>query len=239
MAFTLPGCGSAPEPAVVASADAPDVVLEMPAPGAPLGIEELRSFIAAVKYLPGGQVPAFESADIPHLPDIPDVADAAGRYQLALRAALDPKFQAMAWSHDPPLRAAFQKMGISPEVFAAVTLRISCAWSARTMAEDASPAQIRRNLNKRIRASIAQLERSYSEMSVWDRRQTLDSLEEMIALGEFLWLWEQVPPESIDLVARFRNELQPVLPSATLARSSSMETSRSPVRQASHETLGR
>jgi hypothetical protein len=213
-----------------------EVALPMPAPGSTLSANEICAFVNAVKALPEGRVPTFTPTEIAHLPDLPDLADAAGRYQLALRAALDPHVQALAWENDPTLRAAFQKIHVSPEVFAAVTLRISCAWSARTMARDASPAQIRRQLNQRIRACIAGLKRSYLEMSPWDRKQALGSLEEMIALGEFLWLWEQVPAKSLELVGRFHEELETVLPSTPLANASPIRRFSSPIQQAGYES---
>jgi len=214
-ALCLAGCGQKP-------AAAPQAEIPVTAPSVrsisqtPLTQKEISKFFSVIQQLPDQQPPEFVESDLPRLASAQQIDRAVEQMRASIRRAVTPERQAAEWDQLPPLKHAFAKMNVEPVEFANLMLKISCAWSAWQIGQETTLSEAREQLDLRTSQLIEQAQQLPDEVSALERRELLDTLEELVVLTEFLQLLEQVPAESLPAVAAAQVELRRVLPASSL-----------------------
>ncbi len=204
------GCGQTPTAALTETPRSQTVTL---APvSAPLTSADIAAFLTLSLQFPGSQAPSFASAELPRLTSPVGLRTAVQQLRAACRDALNPARQGAFWRGELALQPVFDRAGVEPAAFAALTLRMSCAWSALTICREASPVHMQRQLEAQIESLIRRIEQPLPGSTAWQGEQTLQALEEAVALSEFLGLLAQLPRESLQAVAACQHQLRTLLP---------------------------
>jgi|GEM_PF-6207582 len=203
-------------------------------PAAPLTDGEIRAFLQIVGQLPEGRPPAFAPVELPRLQPEGDLTTQIVRYRRAIRQALQPRRQTQHWQSQPDLAAAFSRLQVDPEAFAMLTLRLSVAWSAATIVPTTDVLEVRDRLDRQIAGLNAQLSRPQLLTSTLE--QQFQTLEELVALSEFMQLLGSSSQQSMQIVNAHQAELHQVLPTGGRALSTIAPPARpGEIQQASWE----
>ncbi|WP_139228273.1 hypothetical protein [Planctomicrobium piriforme] len=212
------GCGTAPAPT--------ETHFELPRGGVETALtdRDVDTFLKLLQRLPGGQAPEFAECDLPTLNGGPQLPQEVEELRQAMRLALLPERQVQHWQSSASLQTAFERLHVDPQAFAALTLRVSCAWSALTIPVETRTIETRRRLDLQIIELTRRLERETG--TGWECSQKRQVLEELVALSEFLRLIESVPEQSLQTVAAHQTALRDVLPPSTLGQISAGRSER-------------
>jgi hypothetical protein len=206
--ISLTGCGRATPPRP--SNEVVEIFVPHTSFHTPVSQDEVALFLNVIRHLPNEKTPQFAELLLPSLTATEDLPEQIRCMQQDFRNALQPKLQASFWKSQPDLESAFAQINVDPEAFAKLTLRISTAWTALTVAEETRSREVRLRLRMQIDQLVSEIETKRFEHD--DHHQQLRVLEELVALSEFLSLLDQVPEDSLKTVERFQGELRQILP---------------------------
>lgn len=212
------GCGTEQGSAPQTNSEAVSIELPHGEWNSPVSTRDIDTFLKVINGLPGQDVPPFSRAQLALEPDQDEsVSEFVTRLRKSLRDAIDPKRQGEEWSHDYSLAKAFQKMRIQPEDFALLATRMSMAWSANAIRGEIPMKATQRQLNERLQKLMASYESTNTEEEHEKRRAIIVSIQETVALSEFLDFVGQVPDESLSVIQNNVQRLQKILPEGDLA----------------------
>lgn len=205
--------GEAPEEASI-----PDPIRTEFDRTAPLSADDVSKFLSSIKQLPNKQIPEFTPLN--EIPSPKNLAASEHVEQLRkkLDRQLDPRLQSSRWRHDPQLVQSLKQAGYTPEDFADILVRVSCAFSALALNEELNLAEIHTNASEKLKKTIENLDTIASFKSALTREQqqikaNLESqLLQWVGLVHFSELLQTVPQASLQAVAAHRKELKHLLP---------------------------
>lgn len=174
---------------------------------------EIESFLAVMSKLPGSE-DAFGSFEqpLPRLDRDAPLRQAIEQLRTTYREQLQPAALASNWVPSPKLHSVLKEHRINPGAFTGMLLRLSSAWSAANLSRHQPVASLQERLQKQIQECRLRCEHPSFKTTGWEREQLLSALEEAVILSEFLHLMEQIPPASLEAVARHETQLRRVLP---------------------------
>jgi hypothetical protein len=213
--LALAGCSGEP-PAL----SAPTPVAAHPAKSLadPLTEQEARRFLEILDSLPDGKVPAFEPLAQATALKSMSGAQLVRIYRQEYRAMFDAARHAQRWREDPELMAVLAEHQTTPEDFASLMIRMSCAITAGTLSADVDLPLVQQKAEQQVKDLIAQVDRlqsgSRTPATIDARLQSLDALQEIVAFAEFARLLLEVPHENFAVVQRHRSRLIKYLPQA-------------------------
>ena len=186
----------------------------------PLTQGEIQSFATIVDHLPEQNVPDIATLTQPTAN--PDTSSTAKKFILSVRKnyrkALDMRALGESWERDEKLVQRFNGMNLKPEIFAALTTRISLAWAASAIRQEIPILATERKLHERLEFLAWRYDHpEIANLDPSERTHLALEIEQTVALSEFLNLLKTVPKESLQVVADNSEMLQKYLPKSTAA----------------------
>lgn len=182
----------------------------------PLTDQEVRTFLAVLETLPGKAAPEFLPLSQVTASDRLTAAQLADLYRQEFRAMFDAARHGGRWRKSDQLMETFADNEVTPEDFAALMIRMSCAVAAGKINSQIDLRQVSANADAqvaRLVQDIGRLDRALRTKEVIAaRRQALDMLQNYVAYSEFTRILQQVPAASLEVVARHRPQLDGHLP---------------------------
>lgn len=182
----------------------------------PLSEQEVRTFLAVLDTLPGNQAPEFEPLSQATVSDRLSAAQLVEFYRQEYRAMFDASRHGARWRKNDELMATFARHNVTPEDFASLMIRMSCAIAAGTISPQVDLNQIGANTDAQVAGLVKDITRMDAGPRTQDvvngRRQAVELLQNYVAYSEFVRILQEVPPASRELVARHHSRLAGHLP---------------------------
>lgn len=184
--------------------------------GDPLTEQELETFLAVLDALPGKQAPEFEPLAQATASDQYSANQLVEVYREEYRAMFDASRHGARWRKNDEMTKTLSRYDVTPEDFAALMIRTSCAVTAGAI----SPQVDLRRVSADADAQVARLVEHLTGLDdaprtpdvVERRREALEALQNLVAFSEFTRILQNVPAASLELVARHRSRLAGHLP---------------------------
>jgi hypothetical protein len=184
----------------------------------PLTEQELQTFLTVLETLPGKQAPEFEPLSQSAASNRYSAAQLVEVYRHEYRAMFDASRHGARWRKDDGLMATFTRHDVTPEDFAALMVRMSCAITAAAIDPQTDLHGLSANADDQVARLVETISRLDAAPRTQDviehRREALDALQNFVAFSEFTRLLQDVPSASRELVARHRSRLAGHLPQA-------------------------
>lgn len=201
-----------------AQSDAPTPSAHLPARqlSDPLTEQEVRLFLEVLETLPDQQAPEFEPLSQVTADERFSAARLTEVYRQEYREMFDASRHGARWRNDETLMATFAQHDVTPEDFAALMIRMSCAIAASAISPEVDLQQVSDNADAQVARLVEDINRldaaPRTTQSVDYRRQALESLQNFVAFSEFTKILREVPAASREVVARHRSQLAGHLP---------------------------
>jgi hypothetical protein len=184
----------------------------------PLSEQEVQTFLAVLEALPGNQAPEFEPLSQATASDRLSAAQLVEVYRQEYRAMFDASRHGERWRQSDELMATFARHNITPEDFASLMIRMSCAIAAGAMSPQIELNRICDHADAQVARLVEDITRRDAGPRTQDavdyRRQAAESLQNSVAYSEFVRILRDVPPASREMVARYHSRLAGHLPQA-------------------------
>ncbi len=213
------GCGESPAPSEAVSSGEElrlpaDLAIAEKSLEEPLTDDEVLAFMDLVQSLPGGKPPEFAPVPGSVGPKARTPEESVTASRQAVRDALTIDTLMQGWAPRSAVRRVLTERRVTPRELTSVMLRMSCALAADAMGGARNVAAQRVIADEKVESLVARIhqhERSHTQPpeSLWN------ALDEAASLAEYLALLSSVSPESQQLVARHREELQAMLPATS------------------------
>lgn len=207
-----------------------DLAIEAPTPSVrmptrsirdPLTEAEVQTFLSVLHALPDGQAPDFEPLSQATAREEMSASQLADIFRQEYRAMFDASRHGERWRSDKALMQVFAANGTSPEDFAALMIRMSCAITASTLSPEVDLTVAAEKAEAQVSDLIADVDYagrgSRTPTAIMQRRESLEALQDLVAFSEFARILIDVPAESFAVVARHRSRLAEHLPHADSA----------------------
>ena len=198
--------------------DSPTPVVHRPSTSLddPLRDEEVSTFLRVVEDLPGKEVPSFEPLSQVTASDRMSAEQLVDVYRQEYRAMFDASRHGERWRKDRQLMETFGRHRVSPEDFASLMIRMSCAVAANAINSRVNLSETSSRADEQLLQTISRIDRLDTAPPTAQRQQQrqplLEALQELVALSEFGRILAGVPAESRDVIARHRTDLVRHLP---------------------------
>lgn len=204
----LCGCGASESTAPLPSRPDLSSLIQQAPVSQPLSVSELKAFLLVMRELPRIETPLMADFGLP----ADELAAGVEAMRSRLRGTLQNDILAERWLSDPRVRRILREFQVEPQAFASLSLRVSATWSARIVSQGVRVSIIRRHVEQDLTRVLQELQSHSQVLSRLDQQELTESAANCVALSEFLMLLEQVPAESLELVARAEADLRQVLP---------------------------
>lgn len=182
----------------------------------PLTEREISRFLTVVRSLPDGCLPEFEPLDQGTARKGTSASHLADIFRQEYRAMFDAARHGQRWRRQETLVAVFDHHGTTPEDFASLMIRLSCAVAASTLSSDVDLAVVTERADRQVASLIRRIDNldsvAQSPSRFELRGQLLDSLQQYVAFSEFARLLSEVPKESLAVVSRYHAQIAAYLP---------------------------
>ena len=173
-------------------------------------------FLDVLETLPGQQAPEFEPLSQATADERSSAASLVEVYRQEFRAMFDASRHGARWRNDETLMATFTQNDVTPEDFAALMIRMSCAIAAGEISPEVDLREVAAGADAQVARLVEDINRldaaPRTPQAVDERRQALESLQNFVAFSEFTTILREVPEASREVVARHRSQLAGHLP---------------------------
>jgi hypothetical protein len=182
----------------------------------PLTEQEIETFLTVLDSLPGKQAPDFEPLSQATASERYSPAQLVEVYRQEYRAMFDAARHGARWRKSDKLMATFARHHVTPEDFASLMIRTSCAVTAGAIGPQVDLRRVSVNADAQVARLVENITRLDAAPRTQDvveqRREALDALQNFVAFSEFTRLLQDVPAASCEMVARHRARLDGHLP---------------------------